>query len=669
MIRLPAITTTTTPTKETSKLSRIHSLIDAKLDNDNSVQKVTVKGSLRNHLDFWLKINSNQYVIDVIKNGYKLPLITEPEPCHLKNNKSSLENPNFVKQAIQELLDSGSIVESFSKPYVVNPLTVAKNKEKCRLVLDLRHVNLHLWKDHITFEDWKVALDYYSKDCYMFDFDLKSGYHHIDINEQHQKYLGFCWKYGDTNRYFKFTVLPFGLATAGHVFTKVLKCLVKHWRENSIRIIMFLDDGFGVEEDLDTATKSSQIVKQDLEDSGLIANQQKSHWVPQKKLTWLGVSIDSSESSLYVPEDKVKSILTLINKMLTNRVTTARRLASLTGKIISTSIVLGSITNMMLRNCHRTIVSRTSWDSYFKLDEQSIEEIKFWEENFQNLNVRKLNEIQVVNRLVYSDASAVGAGGYVVDIQGAQHFRQWEPGEEKRSSTWRELKGVYICLVSFVELLKNKVVRWFTDNKGVVTIVKNGSMKQDLHLVALDIYKFCIRNNISLKVDWVPRTENKIADEISRSLDTDDWEITNFMFNYLNKLWGEYTVDLFADKSNHKTQKYYSRHWIENSAGVDAFSFSWENENCWIVPPVKLVSKVLKKLVFDKAKGTLLIPRWPSSAFWPLLSDKQGNFLRCVKNHLIFTDCSRLLKRGKNCKLFGKDFKGSFLVLKIDASW
>ena len=664
-ISLPDTTTTTRPIK----LSKIHSLVDDKLDKNTTVEKVTVKGSLKKHLDFWLKINSNQYVIDVIENGYKLPLITNPDTCHLKNNKSSLENSKFVEKAIQELLDSGSVIETSSKPYVINPLTVAKNKDKCRLVLDLRHVNLHLWKDHIVFEDWKVALDYYSKDCYMFDFDLKSGYHHIDINQNHQKYLGFAWKFGNKERYFKFTVLPFGLATAGHVFTKVLKCLVKHWREKAIRIIMFLDDGFGVEENFETATINSKIVKQDLEDSGLIANQQKSHWVPQKQLTWLGVSINSGLGILHIPEVKVKNILQLIDKMLNNKVTSARRLASLTGKIISTSIVLGSVTNMMLRHCHRSIVSRLSWDSYFKLDEQSTEELRFWKANFENLNVRKLNEIQMVNRIVYSDASAVGAGGYVVDIQGAQHFKQWEPGEDTKSSTWRELKGVYICLTSFSEILENKVVRWFTDNRGVVSIVKNGSMKQDLHLLAIDIYKFCIRKNISLKVDWVPRDENTIADKISRSLDTDDWEINGKMFSYLDSLWGAFTVDLFADENNHKTQRFYSRHWVEKSTGVDAFSFSWSYENCWIVPPVKLIAKVLKKLMFDKAKGTLVIPKWPSSAFWPILTDRQGQFLWCVKDYLIFTDCRKLLKGGRNCKIFKEDFKGAFLVLKIDASW
>ena len=39
----------------------------------------------------------------------------------------------------------------------------------------------------------------------LFTFDLKSGYHHIEVVQEHRKYLGFEWK----GNYFQFTVLPY----------------------------------------------------------------------------------------------------------------------------------------------------------------------------------------------------------------------------------------------------------------------------------------------------------------------------------------------------------------------------------------------------------------------------------------------------------------------------
>ena len=66
----------------------------------------------------------------------------------------------------------------------------------------------------------------------MISFDLKSGYHHIEIHKNFQKFLGYSWKSSKTNKlkYYVFTVLPFGLSSAPYVFTKCLKPLQKYWR-------------------------------------------------------------------------------------------------------------------------------------------------------------------------------------------------------------------------------------------------------------------------------------------------------------------------------------------------------------------------------------------------------------------------------------------------------
>ena len=75
----------------------------------------------------------------------------------------------------------------------------------------------------------------------MFSFDLKSGYHHVEISEGHQTYLAFAWQCPSTGqmKFYKFTVLHFGLCTAPYIFTKLLKPLEKRWRYLGIRIAYF----------------------------------------------------------------------------------------------------------------------------------------------------------------------------------------------------------------------------------------------------------------------------------------------------------------------------------------------------------------------------------------------------------------------------------------------
>lgn len=61
------------------------------------------------------------------------------------------------------------------------------------------------------FEGVKEAKQYAKKGKYMVKFDLRSGYHHINIHLQHQKYLGFSWIVDGKEKYYIFSVLPFGL--------------------------------------------------------------------------------------------------------------------------------------------------------------------------------------------------------------------------------------------------------------------------------------------------------------------------------------------------------------------------------------------------------------------------------------------------------------------------
>ena len=112
----------------------------------------------------------------------------------------------------------------------------------------------------------------------MFSFDLKSGCHHIEIFEGHQAYLGFSWKHANTNlkKLYMNTVLPFGLSSAPHIFTKTLKPLEKHWRHQGICVAIFLDDGWGIEKDRQVCNTVAEAVKADLDKAGFVSNDEKS---------------------------------------------------------------------------------------------------------------------------------------------------------------------------------------------------------------------------------------------------------------------------------------------------------------------------------------------------------------------------------------------------------
>ena len=540
---------------------------------------------------------------------------------------------------------------------MVNPLTVADNGKKKRLVLDLRHINKCLVVDRIKFDDWKVALQYANVNDYMFSFDLKSGYHHIDIHNDYHKYLGFSWFFEGKERFFYFTVLPFGLATAGHIFTKTVRCLVKHWRQAGLKIVVYLDDGLSFSDTLEQAIKQSERVKSDLRKAGFVDNIEKSIWEPTQCLTWLGVSIDLSEGHLFITKKRIDSVLSLIQSVLIRPRLTARKLACITGKIISMSLVLGNITNLMLRYSHMSIINRSSWDYYYTPDCKVIEELRFWYQHLCSLNVKSIVNSLQIQRVVYSDASDIGCGGYIVDIQGSESFRRWKTGEESTSSTYRELLGVYTVLQSVTPMLMGKKVKWFTDNQCVVSIINKGSMKPHLQELSLKIYKFAITNSVDIYMEWIPRSLNEKADLISRTIDRDDWSTSQAFFKYIDFLWGPHTFDRFADCNNKKTEKFNSRIWSPYTNGVDAFTFDWKEENNWLVPPIYLVSKCINYMIKFEYSGTLIVPYWTSAVYWPMLVNLDSSFKGFVTSYKKFDNGNNIFEQGSVNSVFKQNLK------------
>ena len=75
-------------------------------------------------------------------------------------------------------------------------------------------------------------------------------------------------------------------------FTKVLRPLIRYWRLQAIRIVVYLDDGLGVYPTFPDCYSQSMAVKLDLSQAGFVANSFKSIWVPVQSLRWLGYQWD-----------------------------------------------------------------------------------------------------------------------------------------------------------------------------------------------------------------------------------------------------------------------------------------------------------------------------------------------------------------------------------------
>ena len=301
-------------------------------------ESVIVKGRLRINVKFWESIGASQFILGVIKEGYKIPFYYTPTPVYLQNNKSALQNSDFVLSAITEILKVGSVMECIVPPVVINPLSVSiQPNGKKRLILDLRHINFFVKKSKIKFEHAKSFLQcLLARPCaWACTFDVKSGYHHIKIFVSDQQFLGFAWVFEGITKYFQFTVIPFGLSVGPYIFSEVMRPLGKYWRSKAISIVVYLDDGISAAQSFSKCEEYSLVVRSDLFQSRFVPNKDKCQWVPIQVICWLGIFWDFKNNSMFIPLEEISEIFDEEVKIMSCKSVSARNLARVTGRIIS----------------------------------------------------------------------------------------------------------------------------------------------------------------------------------------------------------------------------------------------------------------------------------------------------------------------------------------------
>lgn len=82
---------------------------------------------------------------------------------------------------------------------------------------------------------------------------------------------GFFWN----NELYQFKKLPFGIASAPRVFTKVLKPVYALFRSNGIRCCYYIDDSLVMNQDQKACLKRALVMSNQLEDLGFTINTKK----------------------------------------------------------------------------------------------------------------------------------------------------------------------------------------------------------------------------------------------------------------------------------------------------------------------------------------------------------------------------------------------------------
>ena len=208
---------------------------------------------------------------------------------------------------------------------------------------------------------------------------MKSAYHYLHIFHTDVAYLGFKWK----GEYYVYSVLPFGLATNGYIFSKLVREIVKYWRAKGLKIIMYLDDRLGGGDNYKNALVASNLIKKDLDCFGFSVAYEKCNWVPVQKIEWLGFLCDVSEGVLRVTRKRISklkaSLAGLVQQHCQGTVMyCVRFIAGIVGQIISTQALLGEQARLRTRHMYNCILAMANWNSKTVFSIDAVKECIFF---------------------------------------------------------------------------------------------------------------------------------------------------------------------------------------------------------------------------------------------------------------------------------------------------
>lgn len=215
-------------------------------------------------------------------SSFRIPAALEKETC---KQLKSLEEQGIIEPA------------KYDSPWMSRMDIVAKDKNKWRLVLDMREANKAIIRELHPFPTMKKHMARLSGARHFTKLDLKSAYHHILLHEDSRDLTTFMTPDGPR----RFTRLLFGVNCAPEIFQRELERILK----DCTGCIIYIDDIliFGnTEEQL--GTRQERVLDR-LKENNLTLNKEKCKFNIQA-VEFLGSIID--ENGIRPSPEKVDAI-------------------------------------------------------------------------------------------------------------------------------------------------------------------------------------------------------------------------------------------------------------------------------------------------------------------------------------------------------------------------
>ena len=603
--------------------------------------KLPVGGRLLHFAHKWKGIGASNKVCRWLRRGYRLPFAPQGEekarslfskwsPTNrIPNYATGTQKAECLTFMMKTLIDKAVIVEMkeeefgffnmvFLRPKKHDP-TETRLDKIWRLILDVSPLNKFLVYKHFQMETVEKIRKCVSTDMFATSIDLTDAYHHIPIHPNFHNFLSFQV----ADRKFKYIALPFGLSPAPQIFTEVMTPLKIYAKENfGGNIFQYIDDWLIIDNDRDKVLQVSIKLIHLLIDHGMLVNLGKSHLTPSQTLTHLGVTWNFKDATIACPEKQIVSISTEAKIIGRKGRALISRLESLLGKLVAFEKVVpfGRINYRPLQRSVLNHLKHGRSPRYVTISSTAKQDLLWWS-NPNNLKSSVPCIPPKPNTVIATDASLSGWGAVGNDLKLSYN---WNSHESKLHINELELLAVLKTLETVAtDKFFGRTINFLIDNKTAVSYInkQGGTRSCSLNQITRKILSFAEKHKMTLQASYIKGNLNSLADLLSRSQSVvkGEWQLSKKNFRWICSAtdWGCPTIDLFANRFNHQTDRYMSPCPDQEAFAIDALLANWPEEVLYAFPPSTIMESVIVKIKQERPRKLLLVaPNWSTTTWF-----------------------------------------------------
>ena len=144
--------------------------------------------------------------------------------------------------------------------------------------VDFRKPNNHIQYEHFKMEGLHTVQQLIRRNDLITKIDLSDFYMHFLIGKADRRYMRFMWE----GRKFECTGMPFGLAPAPRLATKMMAPVIRYLRSCGLRVAIYIDDLILLSRSYKESIEQTQLLVDTLHKLGFSIHPEKVQLIPSR---------------------------------------------------------------------------------------------------------------------------------------------------------------------------------------------------------------------------------------------------------------------------------------------------------------------------------------------------------------------------------------------------